>query len=505
MSRVQVTPFQKKLIIWLLVAFGLFIALVGYQRVHGINMLRAMLYDLAQQGEEMDYRKLAATQVSESNNAVPILLTLQDRLDGIHGLLRSGPTYGELSTEGRVRPVLSLEEWEYRGIDPDTDERITRTNNWLNFSTDLAPQTNLLETVLKALSRPGYYTGYNLDEGFHNLPMDANMLGGSVRNLLVAGFMYHARAGDLRSAHRCLVGLQRMSSGLASDELIIGQLLRQAVVAISFGVTWQALQLDGWRDEELAVWSGHWSDWDIAGDMLKATRMERALQYEMIRRLGGKAGTAEQRRIEWEANWDMGHGWDRTVNERLVVPMWHFIWQERDCCRSLDGWAGTVGLQKLAIAEGWSSAIDQFTGKSGGKIPDWAAPMDTDLNWFDSHRYLFSSYASHELEPWVKKTQGCEALRRLAVTAIALHRYRMRHARVPTKLVELVPELLPAVPVDPMDLHPLRYRVEDGRWILYSVGYNGVDDGGSFSHGDGKEVYSVRDGADIVWPEASEE
>jgi hypothetical protein len=65
------------------------------------------------------------------------------------------------------------------------------------------------------------------------------------------------------------------------------------------------------------------------------------------------------------------------------------------------------------------------------------------------------------------------------VTAIAIERYRRKTGRWPERLDQLVPDFLPQVPLDPFDGQPLRYVVLDTEYRLYSVGQNGVDDGGT--------------------------
>jgi hypothetical protein len=68
----------------------------------------------------------------------------------------------------------------------------------------------------------------------------------------------------------------------------------------------------------------------------------------------------------------------------------------------------------------------------------------------------------------------------------------------------LVPEFLPAVPVDPADGQPLRYRAAAaGGFTLYSVGEDGVDDGGNPTNrqpASGSLYW--QDGKDWVWPKA---
>jgi hypothetical protein len=69
-------------------------------------------------------------------------------------------------------------------------------------------------------------------------------------------------------------------------------------------------------------------------------------------------------------------------------------------------------------------------------------------------------------------------IRDATVVALALELWHRRHGSWPAKLDDLVPDLLPAVPPDRVDGQPLRYLIRDGRPILYSVGRNGLDDGG---------------------------
>lgn len=59
---------------------------------------------------------------------------------------------------------------------------------------------------------------------------------------------------------------------------------------------------------------------------------------------------------------------------------------------------------------------------------------------------------------------------------LALRAYQLIHGHLPASLDALVPEFLPAVPVDDFDGQPLRYSLE--RKIVYSVGKNLKDDGG---------------------------
>ncbi len=67
----------------------------------------------------------------------------------------------------------------------------------------------------------------------------------------------------------------------------------------------------------------------------------------------------------------------------------------------------------------------------------------------------------------------------LARVAIALERFRIIHGIFPQSLHELNPQFIARVPNDVIGGLPLIYRLTNGSFVLYSVGWNGQDDGGT--------------------------
>lgn len=66
----------------------------------------------------------------------------------------------------------------------------------------------------------------------------------------------------------------------------------------------------------------------------------------------------------------------------------------------------------------------------------------------------------------------------LARTALAIERYRLAAGDVPEELEQLVPDYLDAVPIDPFDGQPVRYRRTEPGYVLYSIMEDGQDNGG---------------------------
>ncbi len=67
---------------------------------------------------------------------------------------------------------------------------------------------------------------------------------------------------------------------------------------------------------------------------------------------------------------------------------------------------------------------------------------------------------------------------RLSQAAIAVERYRLAKGELPARLEELAGEYLEAVPIDPFDDKPIKYKRTEPGYVLWSVGEDGKDNGG---------------------------
>lgn len=67
-----------------------------------------------------------------------------------------------------------------------------------------------------------------------------------------------------------------------------------------------------------------------------------------------------------------------------------------------------------------------------------------------------------------------------AATQIAVKRFRMKYGDRPETLIEMRPEFLVSIPVDPHSGEPLRYRPTSTQTLIYSVGENLQDDRGDY-------------------------
>ncbi|NOZ40003.1 MAG: hypothetical protein GXP24_07240 [Planctomycetes bacterium] len=106
------------------------------------------------------------------------------------------------------------------------------------------------------------------------------------------------------------------------------------------------------------------------------------------------------------------------------------------------------------------------------------------LGWHGHLTQILSNISDNSLrgsnEALRSALQTERAKSKLLCVELALLTFRGDQGNFPRKLDELVPKYLAVVPVDPFDLDsgPLRYRREEDKYVLYSLGWNGRDDGG---------------------------
>ncbi|MEI6196081.1 MAG: hypothetical protein WCS42_17310 [Verrucomicrobiota bacterium] len=91
------------------------------------------------------------------------------------------------------------------------------------------------------------------------------------------------------------------------------------------------------------------------------------------------------------------------------------------------------------------------------------------------------NFYAHFMVPAIRPSQYAKAQTGIdcARLACALERYRNLHGNYPERLDVLAPQLIATVPHDLINGEPLKYRrTDDGNYLLYSVGWDGKDDGG---------------------------
>ena len=290
------------------------------------------------------------------------------------------------------------------------------------------------------------------------------------------------------------------------DSDLPGFIIREAQMGMGCGILWQACQFQGWTDPQLAVMQADFGKRDAFADLISAFALGRVSTVEVydfvrhhdVRSVMMRELVEGQEPPGW--GWDLLHKW-----EYYVFPFWKYAWADQDELHAL-----VLSQEVLDLLHSFSTnpswkGIDVSLQQ---QIADEKKQMRGGLFIpYNRCRYLCFGAGGYDqrsaLGRVVQRVMENETMREMAVAAIALKRYQLRHQALPSKLDALVPEIMTQVPMDFMDGQPLRYRVNaDGSFTLYSVGLDGVDDGGSTQPPQKGYQSYIRgwDGRDMVWP-----
>lgn len=261
----------------------------------------------------------------------------------------------------------------------------------------------------------------------------------------------------------CLVG---MALGSVGDEVL------------SMG-----LQRRSWSDKELAEWQSFVVRRGILARGAQSLRGERALFLHVMNQMTAQ----EFALVTLFGGSELGGG-DRFVTNLMKL---FFYLRPR-------GWAD---LDRATYAVEAQHRIDRLMGIQNEDqldvdYPEKREPEDKVYlchpeigDW----RYPMSNMSLPALNSFVRKVIEMEAATQNSLAAIAIERYRLKNGKIPDSLDALVPAYLAGVPHDIIDGQPLRYRcVGVDSYIIYSVGWNGKDDGARWS----QSKYR----GDWVWP-----
>lgn len=153
----------------------------------------------------------------------------------------------------------------------------------------------------------------------------------------------------------------------------------------------------------------------------------------------------------------------------------------------------TSARMTYSQTEGFDSANNLFEPKKFGNVADELKKV--------ARPY---SFIAAEAIPNFTKAWQTSAYNQTQVNeaqiACALERYHLAYGQYPDTLDALVPQFMQTIPHDIIGGQPLHYhRTDDGKFLLYSVGWNETDDGGKPSPHTSNNINDYSKG-DWAWP-----
>ena len=339
---------------------------------------------------------------------------------------------------------------------------------------------------------------------------------GPMRNViswLAMATVLELREGNKPNATENLKTLLLALENYKGEPAMMSQFVRAMCVQIAFGATWEVLQSPGWSDRDLAEIQKAWSAvrFDSGEEFFALELASGSARFEAARKSAEIAASFTQRGASvsllddltdfaTEITSNPGVAFQTLMN-RPNQRLWRWVISYEEELDALKLWF--AGLEAERAMERQVSAVPSLK------------TLEAQLEAMGSQRGFLLGETGNLVRSTVGRLSSARIAGRLAITACALHRCKLQTGRYPDSLKELAPKFLSEIPIDPVDGAPVRYRRNaDASFHLYSVGENGVDDGGnpepdpkrpiSESSGPGSRrmrwSYLSR-GRDWVWPQ----
>jgi hypothetical protein len=285
----------------------------------------------------------------------------------------------------------------------------------------------------------------------------------------------------------------RLADAIKGEPVLISFLVRVTMLNITMQPVWEGLTAHRWNDSQLAALQVEFERVDQFDAFTKAIRGERLAGHHFVRRMiGTPAGRTELLAI---IAWARRREFQMPVKALLI--------------RALP--AGWVYQNQLTV--------DRFYMESYLPVMDWEnrrikpRQLVAVVDGLESARTTPYNVMCKLMTPALTPTSQKGALSQTGVgqaaVACALERYRLAHGELPENLDVLVPQFLARVSDDVIDGQPLRYhRTAANQFVLYSIGWNEIDDGGQIAWTKGTQPRQDLEQGDWVWqsqPSASEQ
>jgi len=335
-----------------------------------------------------------------------------------------------------------------------------------------------LEELRQASQRPDARIQLNYDNGFDAagelLPWLANMK--RCAQFLQLRTLAELQDGQSAAALADIKLLVRVTDCVRQQPFLISHLVRIAMTAINLQPIYEGLAQHRWSDAQLTELEQVLAKQDYLADFELAMRGEKLTAIE----------TFEKQRITRESKqWVESSGTNKVVTiSYRFVPSAYFYQTE---------------LAFVQMHEQFIFPLVDLTNRV--VAPTALRRAEAVIQSQMKHYSLYKVQAQMvfpAISASVTKMAKIQAQLDLARVACALERFRLAHENYPDTLDALAPQFIATLPHDVINGQPLHYRrTDDGKFLLYSIGWDEKDDGG--------KVFLTKSGAvdqkkgDWVW------
>jgi len=299
------------------------------------------------------------------------------------------------------------------------------------------------------------------------------------------------QAGNSPLALQDIEATLKIDRGLRDEPTLIAGLVAMGVLAIQMDAIWQGLDAHVWNDQQLAELQDQLQQVDFMADYQLSLRGEALLYY---------APTLDYMRDHRESTLSF------LVNlhsNQQMPSLLRWLWSLLP-----EGWYDMAKARGVSLY--LRAAVEPIDLANHRVYVEKANALKAEAN--SLHVYSLPDFLLRLSAPSVIASTPvfCEGQFRVdaARIAIMLERYRLARGSYPQSLDLLAPGAGEAVPRDLINGQPYHYRLRaDGTYLLYSVGWNEVDDGGKPAYRADNPAYLAdnpkltdREHGDWVWP-----
>ncbi len=247
----------------------------------------------------------------------------------------------------------------------------------------------------------------------------------------------------------------------AKPTTLVAAMIDVAIKGLDAGIIAEGFRLQAWREPELVALQKQLQEINVLSAVAESFRMEPAAVRYTIE----TSSAGELARVFF------GHS-GINLWTRITDPVYLLLKV------APQGWL----YQNLAVSS-TITATESFDTEHWIIKPGAAEAANRELERLATHRSPYTILATIALPNYARATRTTarnQTLVNQALIVCGLERYRLAHGGYPANLDALLPQFVEKLPPDVIGGQPLKYRrTDDGQFLLYSIGWNEKDEGGT--------------------------
>jgi hypothetical protein len=350
--------------------------------------------------------------------------------------------------------------------------RITAAADYLKWSDQFAPA---FDEIREALKRP-----YAIIPGDYSVPYLMPIPNFVTMRALAQTLAQRAQCDfllgkpddalhELTLIHDVCRILEKPPTG--KPETLVEAMINVAISGLYVSIVGEGFKLKAWGEPQIAILQKQLKETELAPHVVAALEAEQASSSHTLEKTpASKIGELFNTVNVSSASKKNEPG----IWKKISNPMYLYF---RFCPR---GWIYQNMVNAVTLVElGNKNGVDL---KQDTILPSFFNKASRDLEKSMNRRTPFNVWAQIAIPNFTKAWQTTaynQTLVNEAQIACALERYKFANGNYPETLNALAPQFMEKISHDIIGGQPLHYRrTDDGKFLLYSVGWNETDDGG---------------------------